>query len=155
MKRHGFSFIEVMVVALIAGTAMVFLMSLGQSNAQMSQINQESLLARQVAMDVLEYYALRFREAIGRSDPQPQGDDFFVRHPAFADTLALSPQMQALWSRMKPKIVMDIDPSVRIESSGIGHPGLHRLICTVTWDEGGGRTAPKVLTLSRLVAETL
>lgn len=155
MKRYGFSFIEVMIVALIAGTAMVFLLSLGQANAQMSQINQESMLARQIAMDILEYYAQRFPEAIGRAGPEPQPDDFFVRHPAFADTLALSPQMMALWKKMKPKIVMDIDPSVRIETTGVGHPGLHRLVCSVSWDEGGGRTAPKLLTLSRLVAEVL
>jgi prepilin-type N-terminal cleavage/methylation domain-containing protein len=151
--RHGFSFVEVMVVALIAGTAMVFLLSLGQANAQMSQINQESLLARQIAMDVLEYYAQQFHEAIVRASPKPQAADFFSKHPAFADTLALSPQMSALWARMKPKIVMDIEPSVRIETSGLGHPGLHRLICTVSWDEGGGRAGPKVLTLSRLVAQ--
>lgn len=152
-KRRGFSFVEVMVVALIAGSAMVFLLSLGQANAQMSQINQESLLARQVAMDLIEYYAQNFPEAIVRAHKEPQDREFFAKHPAFSDTLALSPQMAQLWKKMDPQIVLDIDPSVMIETTGIGHPGLHRLICSVRWAEGGGRKNPKVLTLSRLVSE--
>lgn len=151
-KRKGFTFIEVMVVALIAGTSMIFLLNLGQANAQLSQINQESLLARQVAMDVLEYYGHNVSEAFLVASSQPLPADFYVRHPAFSDTLALSPQMADLWRKMGPQIVLDIDPSVLIESSGLGHPDLHRLICTVKWQEGGGKKAPKVLSLSKLAA---
>jgi prepilin-type N-terminal cleavage/methylation domain-containing protein len=152
--HRGFSFVEVMVVALIAGTAMVFLLSLGQANAQMSAINQESMLARQVAMDVIEYYAHNFPEAMVRAKPEPLERDFFAKHPAFSDTLALSPEMAQLWKKMDPQLVMDIDPSVMIETTGLGHPGLHRLVCSVRWQESGGRKAPKTLTLSRLVSET-
>lgn len=150
--RRGFSFIEVMVVALISGGAMVFLMSLGQANAQLSQINQESLLARQVAMDMLEYYAHNLQEAFLVASPQPLPRDFYAKHPAFSDTIALSPQMAALWNEMQPEIVLDIEPGVMTEAQGIGHPDLNRLFCTVKWQEGGGKTAPKLLTLSRLVA---
>ena len=141
-----------MVVALIAGGAMVFLMSLGQANAQLSAINQESLLARQVAMDMLEYYAHNLQEGLLVASAQPLPRDFYAKHPAFSDTLALSPQMAALWNKMQPEIVVDMEPSVMIETQGIGHPDLHRLYCSVKWQEGGGKTAPKLLTLSRLVA---
>lgn len=152
MKKRGFTFVEVMVVALIAGTSMIFIMSLGQANAQLSQINQESLLARQVAMDVLEYYAHNIQEAFLVAAPQPLPADFYVRHPAFSDTLALSPQLAALWKKMTPEIVLDADPNVMIETSGLGHPDLHRLICTVKWQDGGGKKPPRALALSRLVA---
>ena len=150
--RKGFTFIEVMVVALIAGTAMVFLMSLGQANVQLSQINQESLLARQVAMDLLEYYAHNNPEAFLIASPEPLPADFFVRHPAFSDTLALSPQLSDLWKKMNPTIVLDMEANIMVETTGVGHPDLHRLSCSVKWQEGGGKTAPKVLSLSKLVA---
>lgn len=148
--RAAFTFVEVMIVALIAGTSMVFLMSLGQANAQLSQINQESLLARQVAMDVLEYYAHNVQEAFLIASPQKLPADFYLRHPAFSDTLAASPQMAALWKKMTPDITLDAEPNVMIESTGLGHPDLHRLVCTVTWQDA--KRPPRSLSLSKLVA---
>ena len=149
--RRGFSFLEVMIVALISGGAMIFLLSMGQANAQLSAINQQSLLARQVAMDLLEYYGHNLEEAFLVASPQALPDDFFVRHPAFSDTLALSPQMAALWTQMAPKIVLDLEPSVMVETTGIGNPDLHRLVCKVTWQEGP-KTLPRTMTLARLAA---
>ncbi len=152
---RGFTLVELAIVALIAGTSMVYLLSLGQANVQMSRVNEESLLARQIALDVVDYFAHNLAQAklASRSAPQPR--DFYLRHPAFRGAFGLSRQTDELYARMDPEITFKMQKNVEFPpGSGNRHAGLHCLTCRVSWLEGGKKDRQADVAASRLVGET-
>jgi hypothetical protein len=152
--------VEIVVVALIAGTSMIFVLSLGQANAQLSQINAESIFARQIAMDLLEYYANHPDDAKLQWNTGPQPPEIFQNHLAFKDTLSVSPDAQALYRKMNPQVFLMIEPNVGY--SGRRYVDLHRIDCSVKWTEDSGdkdkdnkvnMKRERTLTVSRLVSD--
>jgi hypothetical protein len=152
--------VEVVVVALIAGTSMIFVLSLGQANAQLSQINAESIFARQIAMDLLEYYANHPDDAKLQWSTGPQPPEMIREHLAFKDTLAVSPDAQALYRKMNPQVFLMFEPN--IEYSKRRYVDFHRIDCSVKWTEDGGdkerdnkinAKKERTLTVSRLVSD--
>lgn len=152
---RGFTLVEIAIVALIAGTAMVYLLSLGQANVQMSRVNEESLLARQIALDVVDYFAHNLAQAKLTSRQAPQPRDFFLRHPAFRGSFGLSRQTDELYARMEPEITFRMQKNVEFPlGSGNRHTGLHCLTCRVSWLESGKKDRQADVAVSRLVGET-
>lgn len=154
-RTRGFTLVEIAIVALIAGTSMVYLMTLGQANVQMSRVNEESLLARQIAMDVVDYFAHNLAQAKLVSRPTPQPRDFYLRHPAFRGAFGLSRQTDELYSRMDPEITFRMEKNLEFPPGSHNRlVGLHCLTCRVSWLEGGKADRKTSLAAARLVADT-
>lgn len=153
--RPAFTMAEIVVAAFIAGTAMLFVLSLGQANVQMSQLNQEGLLARQVAMDVLDYFSRNLPEARWQAQSNPRIEGLYATHAAFRDALEASAETKSLFQQMEPEIVFEVDARPALgDTADKAFPGLHRLSCSIAWKEGSGRRVKRAVSFSRLVAET-
>ena len=152
---RAFTMVEIVVATFIAGTAMVFVLSLGQANVQMSQLNQEGLLARQVAMDVLDYYSRNLPEARWQAQANPRVEALYGTHAAFRDALKASAETESLFKSMEPEILFAVDSRPKLsDDADKAYPGLNKLNCTIAWKEGGGRRSKRTVSFSTLVSET-
>jgi type II secretory pathway pseudopilin PulG len=150
LRRRAFSFVELMVVLGIAAGCMTWLLSLGQANSRLSAINRESMVARQLAIDLLEYYANSLGEARLESSPTPRPIDYYLNLPAFAGIFA-GPDTIPLLAQMKPRVVFQVEEDPEFPPrSGEYFQDLYRLSCSVTWEEAKGK--PKTITSFRLAS---
>jgi prepilin-type N-terminal cleavage/methylation domain-containing protein len=139
-SRRGFSFVELMVVLGIAAGCMTWLLTLGQANSRLSAINRESMVARQLAIDLLEYYANSLGEARLESSPTPRAIDYYLSLPAFAG-MFVGPDTMPLMLKMKPRILFQVEEDPEYPpGSGEYFQDLYRLSCSVTWEEARGKT---------------
>lgn len=143
-------------MALIAGIAGVAVLSIGQANTRLSQVNQESLLARQIAQDIVEFYSVNFAEAKALANSVEDFRDIFESHAAFRESLDWAPETRVLFKQMNPRIHLRFQYNVEVPAgSGTFYSGLHRLVVIVEWTESFGNKNMQWVAAQRFVSEIM
>jgi len=153
-RLSGLTLVEVLVAVFIAGGAAIFILSLGQANQQLSRIGRESIIARQIATDFVEYFSENIPEAKTLMETTQDFREVLETHLAFKDALAVSESTRETFKKMNPQIYARLQTNLSVPpDSGQIMPGLHRMIVIVAWKENPDKDIWRRVMVSRIVGD--